>query len=298
MRAGWIALMILLPLQVAAVDTQYLQGLRDMHYERVESEAIGRAYHVYTMLPESYAAGSEKRYPTIYVLDGGLLFPLVVGYYRYLRIADETREAIIVGISYGSDSFEGGNYRSTDFTAPSDERDYWGGAGQFQAFLENELIPQTEKRYRSDASRRILFGHSLGGQFVLFSAQTKPALFWGHIASNPALHRNLDFFLSQEPESKSNSRLFVASGTLDDEVFRTPLLSWADHWRTVKLKPWDLNIIDLEGHTHISAMPAAFRRGLSWLYDVDSSPRKPELARQSLQFTVEESPGSFGQGAR
>ena len=275
MRTGWIALVLLLPLQATAVDTQYLQGLRDTHYERVESKTIGRAYHVYTMLPESYTTDTERRYSTIYVLDGGLLFPLLVAYYRYLRIADETRDAIIVGISYGSDRFEGGNYRSTDFTAPSEERDYWGGAKRFQAFLQNELIPQIEKRYRSDASRRILFGHSLGGQFVLFSAQTEPALFWGHIASNPALHRNLDFFLSQRPKSESSaessSRLFVASGTRDEEVFRTPLLSWANYWSAVETRPWDLKIIHLDGHTHVSAMPAAFRRGLSWLNAVESA---------------------------
>ena len=271
MRAGWIALITLLPMQAFAVDSHYLQGLRDTHYERVESEAIGRAYHVYTMLPDSYDADSERRYPTIYVLDGGLLFPLLVSYYRYLRNADETREAIIVGISYGSDQFEGGNYRSTDFTAPSDERDYWGGAEKFQAFLQNELMPQVEKRYRSDASRRIVFGHSLGGQFVLFSAQTKPELFWGHVASNPALHRNLDFFLSQRPASESNSRLFVASSTGDDEVYRTPLLSWANHWSNAETRPWTLKVMHLDGHTHLSAPPASFRQGLSWLYAVESA---------------------------
>jgi predicted alpha/beta superfamily hydrolase len=271
MRSGWIALVILLPLQATAVDTQYLQGLGDTHYELVESEAVGRAFHVYTMLPESYTSDAETRYPTIYVLDGGLLFPLLVAYYRYLRIAGETQEAIIVGISYGSDRFEGGNYRSTDFTAPSVERDYWGGAERFQAFLQNELMPLVEKRYRSDASRRIVFGHSLGGQFVLYSAQTMPELFWGHIASNPALHRNLDFFLAQRPASESSSRLFVASATGDEEVYRTPLKSWANHWSNDETRPWALKIMHLEGHTHLSAPPASFRQGLSWLYAVESA---------------------------
>jgi len=271
MRAGWIALTVLLPLQAMAIDTQYLQGLRDTHYERIESEEVGRSFHIYTMLPDSYEADSERRYPTIYVLDGGLLFPLLAAYYRYQRLADETREAIIVGISYGSDEFREGNYRSTDFTAPSDERDFWGGAKRFQTFLQNELMPRIEMQYRSDASRRIVFGHSLGGQFVLYSAQTKPDLFWGHIASDPALHRNLDFFLLQRPTSDSNSRLFVASASLDNDTFRPPLLAWAKHWVDDANKPWELKIMHLEGHTHISAPPASFRQGLSWLYAVESA---------------------------
>ena len=271
MRTGWTALIILLPLQALAIDAQYLQGLRDTHYEQVESEELGRSFHVYTMLPESYEANAERQYPTIYVLDGGVLFPLLAGYYRYLRFSDETREAIIVGISYGSDEFEGGNYRSTDFTAPSYEREYWGGAPHFRDFLETVLIPRIEKRYRSDAKRRIVFGQSLGGQFVLFSAQTKPDLFWGHIASNPALHRNLDYFLSQQPSSKSNSLLFVASGSRDSDVYRTPFLTWAQRWGDAETKPWELNIMHLEGHTHVSAAPAAFRQGLSWLFAVESA---------------------------
>jgi len=271
MRTGWISLIMLLPLQAIAIDTQYLQGLRDTHYERIESEEIGRPFHVYTMLPDSYEADSERRYPTIYVLDGGALFPLLVSYYRYLRFAEEIREMIIVGISYGSDEFEEGNYRSTDFTAPSDERAYWGGAQRFQTFLQNELMPEIEKQYRSDPNRRIVFGQSLGGQFVLFSAQTKPDLFWGHISSNPALHRNLDFFLSQRPATASNSRLFVASATLNDDVFRTPLLAWSKHWSDARNKPWELKLMHLEGHTHFSVVPASFRQGLSWLYAVESA---------------------------
>ncbi len=132
---------------------------------------------------------------------------------------------ILVGISYGSSDFESGNYRSTDFTAPSEEREFWGGAKEFQAFLETELLPQIESDYRARADRRIVFGQSLGGQFVLFSALTRPDLFWGHIASNPALHRNLPFFLQNHAaagDAAPTARVFFASGTLDDPSFRRP----------------------------------------------------------------------------
>jgi len=271
MRITWLAFTLLLPLPAFATDMQYLQGLRDTRYERVEADELDRSFHVYTMLPESYDADSERVYPTIYVLDGGALFPLLAGYYRYLRLSDEVREAIIVGISYGSIDFEHGNYRSTDFTAPSDEREWWGGAAAFQRFLENDLIPAIEGQYRSDAGRRIIFGQSLGGQFVLFSAQTKPGMFWGHIASNPAMHRNLDYFLSERPAASSDSLLFVSSATRDEDVYRMPYLAWAKHWRATESKPWKLIAMDLEGHTHFSAAPAAFRQGLSWLYAVDSA---------------------------
>lgn len=255
----------------ADVDTSFLHGLGDTRYHYVESAIVGRGYHVYVMLPAGYDE-SDGQYPTIYVLDGGGLFPMMTSYYRYLNFGEEIPDAIIIGISYGSDTFEGGNYRSTDYTAPSEERDYWGGAGKFQSFLSGTLMPHVEDSYRSDPARRVIFGQSLGGQFVLYTALTQPNLFWGHIASNPALHRNLPFFLEQhgeaEPE-RGRSRLFVADGTLNDARFREPALQWIDHWSKAVVRPWDFMVIDLAGHGHMSAPPASFRQGMHWLFMPD-----------------------------
>ncbi|MFT5500486.1 MAG: putative alpha/beta superfamily hydrolase [Woeseiaceae bacterium] len=113
-------------------------------------------------------------------------------------------------------------------------------------------------------------GQSIGGQFVLYTALTKPDLFWGHIASNPALHRNLQYFLQQHSEAKpamARSRLFVGSGTLDDPQFREPAQEWIAYWSSVQNKPWDFRAVNLEGHTHMSAPPASFRQGMRWLFD-------------------------------
>ena len=176
---------------------------------------------------------------------------------------------ILVAISYGTSDFRKGNNRGHDYTAPSDEREHYGGAKDFQTFLGDELIPFIEASYRSRATRRIVFGQSLGGQFVLYSAQTRPTLFWGHIASNPALHRNLDLFLTMTPEIPEEgalSYLFVGSGSDDDPQYRKPALQWINHWTHVEPKPWHLRAVTLDGHNHFSAPPASFRRGIRWLF--------------------------------
>jgi len=256
-----------------ASDMQYLQGLGDTRYHQIETAGIERGYHVYVMLPDGYDGSSDEEYPTIYLLDGGGLFPLVAAYYRYLNFGEDIPNAIIVGISYGSDTAEFGNYRSTDYTAPSPERDHWGGAEKFQAFLNGELLPFIENSYNSRVDRRVIFGQSIGGQFVLYTALTKPNLFWGHIASNPALHRNLEFFMRQHadhPATDQRSRLFVASGTMDDPMFRTPAMAWIEYW-TNRAAPWDLKVVDLDGHSHMSAPPASFRQGMTWLFSADKS---------------------------
>lgn len=255
-----------------AVDIPGMQGIGDTVYHEVESAATGGRYHVFVGLPESYGSAPDQRYAALYILDGGELYPMLSAYYRYLRHAGDVPEMLLVAISYGTGDWRAGNNRGHDYTAPSPEREHWGGAGDFQDFLADQLMPLIEREYRARHDRRVLFGQSIGGQFVLYSALTRPALFWGHIASNPALHRNLPFFLrlhGQPPDDGERPRLFLASASGDDPVFREPAIAWIQHWTAQEHTPWDLETITLEGHNHFSAPPASFRQGMLWLFDTE-----------------------------
>lgn len=255
------------PAQVVSIDG--LQGLGDSRHHLIESNILGKQYDIIVGLPASYDQSGDVDYPTIYILDGGEHYPLLRSYHRYLQNGGEAPDMILVAISYGTSDYENGNDRSHDFTAPSEERDYWGGAADFQSFLGDELMPFVESNYRSRSERRIIFGQSIGGQFILFTALTEPTLFWGHIASNPALHRNLPFFLrthAETPPADRRSHVYVASGSDDNPRFRGPALEWIAHWTASKDKPWRLRTETLDGHSHFSAVPASFRRGILWLF--------------------------------
>lgn len=255
------------PVSAESANQKASQTVPQSSRHELNSTVLSRSLFIYIDLPASYSS-SQINYPTIYLLDGGITFPLLSAYQQYLRFGDETPEAILVGISYDAVTFEEGNMRSTDYSAPSEERDYWGGASEFQKVLKTELFPLVEGRYRSDPSQRIIFGQSMGGQFVLFTALTEPELFSGHIASNPALHRNLPFFLQWHGEQampERVSKLFVSNGELNDERFQEPALKWVEFWQQQPLKPWILETRILPGQTHFSAVPEAFRQGLQWL---------------------------------
>jgi len=250
------------------LDSRLLQSLGDVKYHEFKPESLGRVLHIFVDLPENYAESGQS-YPTVYLLDGGDTFPLMAAHHHYLRFGDEAPPLILVGISYGADTFREGNYRQTDYTAPWKERSFWGGATVFQSVLQDELLPLIESTYRSDPSKRVLFGHSLGGQFVLFNALTKPGLFYGHIASNPAVNRNLPFFLEWHGEgeiSPSQSRVFVASSEFDDPDIRKATLEWVAHWQAISPQPWILEIRTLPGQSHYSSTPEAFRLGIEWLF--------------------------------
>jgi predicted alpha/beta superfamily hydrolase len=259
--------------QSQVLPLEGMHGLSAVHRYQLEPEGLGTTYTVLVRLPESIVSedpDSGTPLPVVYLLDGGTTFPALGAYYRYLRRAEDIPAMILVGISYGTDDWRQGNQRSRDFTAPAAEREHWGGADAFFDFLASEVFPLIESTYPADPERRVLFGQSIGGQGVLFAAQRRPGLFWGHIASNPALHRNLDFFLTALPDPRgpgaARSKLFVSSASGDDPRFREPALAWIEHW-TTSAHDWVLETRTLEGHNHFSVLPEAFRQGLGWLFE-------------------------------
>lgn len=275
MKRILFVLLVLVSLQPAMAETLDLRGMQGFStVHRIDLERPGREQR-YTLLvrePESYRENPERRYPAVYLLDGGLTFAALGGYYRYLRLGEEVPELFVVGISYGTEDWRQGNARSRDYTAPAAERDFWGGAGEFLTFLLERIVPTVETSFRVDPQRRILFGQSIGGQFVLFAARSAPESFHGLIASNPALHRNLQFFLEPVAAAQpgaSRPRLFVSSAAGDEPQFREPAQRWIAHWRAAQQAPWILETRDLVGHGHFSALPEAFRQGLRWIFAVE-----------------------------
>ncbi len=251
------------------VDLAKLQTLGNVQFHHIDAKQLGRGFDIFVKTPAASENPGQK-YPTLYLLDGGISFPLFAAYNDLLRFANEAPDMVIVGISYGTNNPREGNFRDTDFTVPTTSRAHYGGASKFQAFLRDELIPFIEANYASDPDKRIIFGQSLGAQFVLYSAQTEPDLFWGRIASNPAIYRNLPFFLPEQmPVATKPGKLFVSSGTAQASQYHGPATKWMAHWDARKRLPWALKTVVLEGETHVSAPPRIYRLAMQWLFAAD-----------------------------
>lgn len=242
-----------------AVPLDHLAALHGDYFP-LPSRSTGHAYHIYVRLPENYAAEPERRYPTVYLLDGDSLFPLLATNHLFMTFDDQLPEAIIVGIAYGS------------FAPPVNRRDadFGDDSAGFQRMLRTELIPQIERRTRSNPAQRILVGQSRSGGFVLYSAYTEPDLFWARIASNPSFpaHRDLLLRGRPAPASRRDLKLAVVSGTRDRPSIRAGTLEW---FAAVDKQPgpWALQRIELEGGTHAADIPNAYRRAMNWLLKPD-----------------------------
>src|SRR6185437_4590469 len=100
-----------------------------------------------------------------------------------------------------------------------------GGADKFLDFIQTELIPEVERRYRV-APYKIFAGHSLGGLLAIHALITRPDMFNAYIAVSPALqwddghtlHQAQQFFASRP---KLNKTLKTAEP--DEECARHPI---------------------------------------------------------------------------
>lgn len=249
-----------------AVDAlQHLPALQGDYFE-FQSDVLERPLHIYVRLPHGYDDNSSK-YPIVYLLDGDSLFPILASNHLFLTYDDKLPEAIIVGIAYGS--FDPAiNKRGYDFTPNSpDAKEGQGGAASFHRFLQNELIPDVESRFRADSTRRVLFGQSYGGTMVLYSAFTEPDLFWGRIASNPHFNAGGDLFFSAgEPASRTDLGLVVTSGSNDRPQLRASAFEWLDYVEAQKSLPWTVKVISIEGGTHAANSTDSYREGMNWLF--------------------------------
>ena len=236
-------------------------------YFPLQSGQVGHLYHIYVRLPLDYEAHPKRRYPVVYVLDGDSLFPILAPTHLFLTIDDKVPEAIVVGISYGSFA-KPTNRRHIDFMPPA-EGVSPGASGtvQFQRFLETELIPAVEQRYRVDPERRILFGQSRAGAMILYSAFTRPDLFWAHVANNPSWEPGREIFFGQPPRAERDDlRLVVASGTDEIPDRRQTALQWSRHWQPRTGLPWQVKRIDIPGGTHSAYSADAYRAAIRWLF--------------------------------
>lgn len=141
-------------------------------------------------------------WPILYLLDGNAVTGTAIDIERVQApYPDGTgigSRFAIVGIGYPGDQAYDGLRRSWDYTPPPG-KSYppyradgpavrTGGANPFLRFVIDELKPAVERRCKGDPARQALFGHSLGGLFVLYARAQAPATFSHWIAASPSIY--------------------------------------------------------------------------------------------------------------
>jgi predicted alpha/beta superfamily hydrolase len=165
-------------------------------------------------LPASYDS-SGKSYPVLYLLDGTPAFLLeMIAITNRLRNDRNVPEMIIVAIENGDRNRDMMPVVAKGFPGPP-------RAEAFLGFLENELIPDIDKTYRT-TQPRILQGKSLSGLFTIYALLAKPTMFNAYVACSAGwFAENNAYFLAMSTrafatvKSFARRRVFMANSLQD-----------------------------------------------------------------------------------
>lgn len=169
--------------------------------ERVlHSRITGRDYRIQLATNGPAPAGG---YPVIYVLDGDQLFPYLAMLAQEQQFhGSKSGVLAVVGIGYPGGKLLDADARAHDYTPaprenaaspadtgqrPGQPARKFGGAAQFQRFLQEELKPAIAQIIPVDARHQALMGHSFGGLFALHTLFTQPQSFSHYYISSPSI---------------------------------------------------------------------------------------------------------------
>ena len=163
----------------------------------VQPISIGRAHTVTSavlrerrlinvVLPASYGKHPEKKYPVLYLIDGGIDQDLlhVSGALHLGALWGRSDEAIVVGVETKD--------RRRELVGPTRDPELLrkyptaGSSKAFRTFIRDEVKPLIESGYRTNGQDAVI-GESLAGLFILETYLEEPALFDAYAAIDPSL---------------------------------------------------------------------------------------------------------------
>jgi len=196
-----------------AVATPFVLG----ETVEIQSSALAEKRVLNIYLPEGYQQETDVSYPVIYLLDGSANedFIHIVGLVQFFRMQFNMPKTIVVGIANVD--------RKRDFTFPTTDAEQkkayptTGGSARFIDFLEQEVQPFIQKKYRVTGAKTII-GQSLGALLATEILLKKPELFDRYCIVSPSLWWDNESLLKQAPtllgkERRNPGHVYVSVGT-------------------------------------------------------------------------------------
>jgi len=169
--------------QAPAVQGPTIPGVTTL---RLKSDVLGEERVILVRTPQGYENGNQ-RYPVLYMSDGDQHILHTSSTVDFLARNGRMSELIVVGIMNTDRTRDlSPTHVTTAGATGAPQFPTSGGGDKFLKFIESELIPEIEKRYRTHPYR-IFAGHSLGGLFAVHAMVSRPELFNAIIAVSPAL---------------------------------------------------------------------------------------------------------------
>jgi hypothetical protein len=199
------------------------------------SKISARTYRIFVYRP--LIPPPPHGYPVVFVTDGNGFFPLAAAQMALMGLAG--KGAIVVGVGYPTDDYmKPMMLRYRDLTPvtedktlfptqpPLAEADQGGASELFYRFITEELRPAVSASYPIDRQQQTLFGHSLGGLFVLGVMFKHPESFNNYVASSPSIWwdkksvlKEESAFLAQAKSAEHPIRVLICVGAKEQDPY-------------------------------------------------------------------------------
>jgi len=231
----------------------------------IKSKVLGEERTILVRTPANYETNGLK-YPVLYMTDGDAHINHTSSTVEFLARNGRISEMILVGITNTD--------RTRDLTpdkgADNTQFPTAGGAANFLKFIETELIPEIESRYRVQPYR-ILAGHSFGGLFAVNTLITRPELFNSYIAVSPSLQwadeatlkRAEEFFKTRK---ELNATLFTSLGDEPGDIGKA-FVAFKKVLADSHIKGFDWEAEQYTDEDHGSVVLRSHYAGLRKVYD-------------------------------
>lgn len=201
---------------------------------QIKSEILKEDRGIIIYKPQNLKQTDSVKF--LYLLEGEYSNNICQNIYN--RFKDSISNLIVVGI-----------------LNPERRRDmlYVNGASKFLDFVTMELIPVTEKDYKT--SVRLLNGHSFCGCFTIYALINKPSYFNYYIATSPTpIMRliNKGDYQRIDSLSKSKIRFYFSFGSKDMGQVRKWATRLRDNLAGLKFNKLDWRYEILEGKNHFN----------------------------------------------
>ena len=184
--------------------------------DSIRSAILKENRKIIIRLPDEYDT-SKRTYPVLYLLDGNNS-NLIETVSAMNKLGSDVNIPKMIVVAIGNTD------RDRDMM-PLSTKQYAvpvAGAEKFLSFIGDELIPQIDKKYRTN-QQRILCGKSLSGLFTLYVLLTKPQLFESYIGRSAGWLRDMnDYFTTltdkafQQPDLYKDKKIFMSNSLIDN----------------------------------------------------------------------------------
>lgn len=235
---------------------------------KIQSMELSERRTLNIYLPEGYSPDSAITYPVIYLLDGSANedFVHVVGVVQFLTMIAAMPASIIVGIANVD--------RKRDFTFATtvgqDKKDYptTGSSAKFMAFIEKELQPFIQKKYKTNTVATII-GQSLGGLFATEVLLKKPGLFNNYIIVSPSLWWDNESLLATAPTwlktpADHNIQVYISVGS-EGKKMEGDAKQLAEILNASGKTNWHTDFVPLPDENHLTILHNAVYKALQAL---------------------------------